>query len=139
MTIRRHNMSHKSSYKAKVISDINITPFVDVVLVLLIIFMVTAPMLKTNIDIELPDSKNTNYNQSQNSLTVTVDEKGLIYIEGKEINPSKFSDRLTSLANKDTVIYINGDKKIPYNNIIELIDKINAVGISNVALSTNAK
>ena len=137
MNIRRYN----TRPKAKIISDINVTPFVDVVLVLLIIFMLTAPMLKTNIDIELPDSKNTNYNQPKNSLTITVDAKGLIYIEDKEIDPNEFSDKLTTLikGNKDTVVYIKGDKKIPYNNIIELIDKINSAGISDVALSANAK
>ena len=135
MSIRRYKP------KAKIISDINVTPFVDVVLVLLIIFMLTAPILKTNIDIELPDSKNANYNQPKNSLTITVDAEGVIYIEDKKIDPNKFSSELTTLikGNKDTVVYIKGDKKIPYNNIIELIDKINSAGISNVALSTNSK
>ena len=107
MSIRRYRP------KAKIISDINITPFVDVVLVLLIIFMLTAPILKTNIDIELPDSKNANYNQPKNSLTITVDAEGVIYIEDKKIDPNKFSSELTTLikGNKDTVVYIKGDKK----------------------------
>ncbi len=132
----------KKNYKSrKSISEINVTPFVDVMLVLLIIFMVTAPLLTAGIKINLPESASILKNEKNDPVTVSMNSKGEIYIQKKKISPESLIKKLTALKgqNKDLKIYIKGDKKLNYGKIMDLMSFINKSGFKKVALVTKLK
>tara|TARA_A100001011_G_scaffold364134_1_gene414610 strand:- start:683 stop:1084 length:402 start_codon:yes stop_codon:yes gene_type:complete len=132
----------KKNYKSrKSISEINVTPFVDVMLVLLIIFMVTAPLLTAGIKINLPESSSVLKNEKNDPVTVSMNSKGEIYIQKKKISPSDLIKKLKALKgqNKDLKIYIKGDKNLNYGKIMDLMSFINKSGFKKVALVTKLK
>ena len=125
----------------KSISEINVTPFVDVMLVLLIIFMVTAPLLTAGIKINLPESASVLKNEKNDPVTVSMNSKGEIYIQKKKISPNDLIKKLIALKgqNKDLKIYIKGDKNLNYGKIMDLMSFINKSGFKKVALVTKLK
>ncbi len=132
----------KKNYKSrKSISEINVTPFVDVMLVLLIIFMVTAPLLTAGIKINLPESASILKNEKNDPVTVSMNSKGEIYIQKKKISPENLIKKLIALKgqNKDLKIYIKGDKNLNYGKIMDLMSFINKSGFKKVALVTKLK
>ena len=132
----------KKNYKSrKSISEINVTPFVDVMLVLLIIFMVTAPLLTAGIKINLPESASVLKNEKNDPVTVSINSKGEIYIQKKKISPNDLIKKLVALRgqNKDLKIYIKGDKNLNYGKIMDLMSFINKSGFKKVALVTKLK
>ena len=132
----------KKNYKSrKSISEINVTPFVDVMLVLLIIFMVTAPLLTAGIKINLPESASVLKNEKNDPVTISMNSKGEIYIQKKKISPDDLIKRLIALKgqNKDLKIYIKGDKNLNYGKIMDLMSFINKSGFKKVALVTKLK
>jgi biopolymer transport protein TolR len=121
-------------------SEINVTPFVDVMLVLLIIFMVTAPLMATGIRINLP---NSNVSQLENKkddepLNVLVDKEGNLYIQKEKVSYSDLSSKLREVTkeNVNTHIYVRGDKHASYGDIIKAISAINESGFTKVGLVT---
>jgi len=132
----------KKKYKyRKSISEINVTPFVDVMLVLLIIFMVTAPLLTAGIKINLPESASVLKNEKNDPVTVSINSKGEIFIQKKKISPNDLIKKLIALKgqNKDLKIYIKGDKNLNYGKIMDLMSFINKSGFKKVALVTKLK
>ena len=131
----------KNYHSRKSISEINVTPFVDVMLVLLIIFMVTAPLLTAGIKINLPESASVLKNEKNDPVTVSMNSKGDIYIQKKKISPDDLIKRLIALKgqNKDLKIYIKGDKNLNYGKIMDLMSFINKSGFKKVALVTKLK
>ena len=132
----------KKNYKSrKSISEINVTPFVDVMLVLLIIFMVTAPLLTAGIKINLPESASVLKNEKNDPVTVSMNSKGEIYIQKKKISSNDLIKKLIALKgqNKDLKIYIKGDKDLNYGKIMDLMSFINKSGFKKVALVTKLK
>ena len=132
----------KKNYKSrKSISEINVTPFVDVMLVLLIIFMVTAPLLTAGIKINLPESASVLKNEKNDPVTVSINSKGEIYIQKKKISPNDLIKKLIALRgqNKDLKVYIKGDKNLNYGKIMDLMSFINRSGFKKVALVTKLK
>ncbi len=132
----------KKNYKSrKSISEINVTPFVDVMLVLLIIFMVTAPLLTAGIKINLPESASVLKNEKNDPVTISMNSKGEIYIQKKKILPNDLIKKLVALRgqNKDLKIYIKGDKNLNYGKIMDLMSFINKSGFKKVALVTKLK
>ncbi len=132
----------KKNYKSrKSISEINVTPFVDVMLVLLIIFMVTAPLLTAGIKINLPESASVLKNEKNDPVTVSMNSKGEIYIQKKKMSPNDLVKKLIALRgqNKDLKIYIKGDKNLNYGKIMDLMSFINKSGFKKVALVTKLK
>ena len=132
----------KKSYKSrKSISEINVTPFVDVMLVLLIIFMVTAPLITAGIKINLTESASVLKNEKNDPVTVSMNSKGEIYIQKKKISPNDLIKKLIALKgqNKDLKIYIKGDKNLNYGKIMDLMSFINKSGFKKVALVTKLK
>ena len=122
-------------------SEINVTPFVDVMLVLLIIFMVTAPLLTAGIKINLPESASVLKNEKNDPVTVSMNSKGEIYIQKKKMSPNDLVKKLIALRgqNKDLKIYIKGDKNLNYGKIMDLMSFINKSGFKKVALVTKLK
>ncbi len=131
----------KNYHSRKSISEINVTPFVDVMLVLLIIFMVTAPLLTAGIKINLPESASVLKNEKNDPVTVSMNSKGEIYIQKKKISPDGLIKKLIALKgqNKDLKIYIKGDKNLNYGKIMDLMSFINKSGFKKVALVTKLK
>ncbi len=132
----------KNKYKTrKTISEINVTPFVDVMLVLLIIFMVTAPLLTSGIKINLPESSSVLKNEKKDPVTVSINSKGEIFMQKKKFSKDQLIQKLRLLKknNKNLKIYIKGDKKLDYGKVMELMNLINSSGFKKVALVTKLK
>ena len=122
-------------------SEINVTPFVDVMLVLLIIFMVTAPLLTSGIKINLPESSSVLKNEKKDPVTVSINSKGEIFIQKKKFSKDQLIKKLSLLKknNQNLKIYIKGDKKLDYGKVMDLMSLINQSGFKKVALVTRLK
>lgn len=127
--------------KRSPISEINVTPFVDVMLVLLIIFMVTAPLLSSGIKINLPESSSILKNEKNEPITISLNAKGKIFINKKVFTKVKLITKLKALekVNKNLKIYVKADKSINYGKVMELMTAINKAGFKKVALVTKLK
>ena len=122
-------------------SEINVTPFVDVMLVLLIIFMVTAPLLSSGIKINLPESSSVLKNEKKDPVTVSINNNGEIFIQKKKFTSQQLIQKLKLLKenNKNLKIYIKGDKNLDYGKVMDLMSLINKSGFTKVALVTKLK
>ena len=132
----------RANYKnKKAMSEINVTPFVDVMLVLLIIFMVTAPLLTAGIKINLPESSSVLKNEKKDPVTVSINSKGEIFIQKKKFSRQQLIQKLTLFKknNQNLKIYIKGDKNLNYGKVMELMNLINRSGFKKVALVTKLK
>ncbi len=125
-------------YRKQQITEINVTPFVDVMLVLLVIFMITAPMLTTGVQVDLPDSKTKPVKGTDEPLAVTVTADGSIYIQDTKVKFDELRAKLKAIVGekKDTRIFVRGDKKIDYGQVMRVIGEINGAGLHKVALIT---
>ena len=125
----------------RTMSEINVTPFVDVMLVLLIIFMVTAPLLTSGIKINLPESSSVLKNEKKDPVTVSINSKGEIFIQKKKFSKDQLINKLSLLKknNQNLKIYIKGDKKLDYGKVMDLMNLINQSGFKKVALVTRLK
>jgi biopolymer transport protein TolR len=119
-------------------SEINVTPFVDVMLVLLIVFMVTAPLLTVGVPIDLPKTKAQSISDSVEPLVVSINGKGEIYIQDTTVELKNLIARLSAITeNKaDTRIYVRGDRTIDYGRVMAVMGRINNAGFTRVALIT---
>ncbi len=119
------------------LSEINVTPLVDVMLVLLVIFMVTAPMLQTGIDVELPETRNVKDVNPEERIVLSISRDGVIYYGSDSINYEAIPERLKRDAKgpKDS-IFLRADKDVKWNYIVSVIDKIRGAGFSEIKLVT---
>jgi len=119
-------------------AQINVTPFVDVMLVLLIVFMVTAPLLTAGVRVDLPESQANTINEPVEPLVVTVDREGAIYIQETRVELAQLVPRLNAITGEkpDTRIYVRGDRAIDYGRVMTVMGRINGAGFSKVALVT---
>jgi biopolymer transport protein TolR len=122
----------------KAMADINMTPFIDVMLVLLIIFMVAAPLLATGVPIDLPHTKASALNIDQKPLSVAIDEKGTIYVMDEPVTLDQLVDKLKAAAKDgfDERIYVRGASDVNYGKIAEVMSLITTAGYKKVALVT---
>ena len=124
--------------RSKPFSDINVTPFVDVMLVLLIIFMVTAPLLTVGVQVDLPETNADTLQSDNEPLEVTIDSSGLIFIQETEIGLSELIPKMKAITENrfDTKIYVRGDETIDYGQIMMVLGELSGSGFSKVALIT---
>ena len=124
--------------KSKPFSEINVTPFVDVMLVLLIIFMVTAPLLTVGVQVDLPESNADSLQSDNEPLELTISKDGNIYIQETEINIKELIPKLIAIADNrlDTKIYVRGDEVINYGKVMRVLGELSGSGFSKVALIT---
>ncbi len=124
--------------KFKPLSEINVTPFVDVMLVLLIIFMVTAPLLTVGVQVDLPESNADTLQSDNEPLEVTIDAEGNIFIQETEITLKELVPKLIAITDNrlDTKIYVRGDEVIDYGRVMKLLGELSGSGFSKVALIT---
>ena len=116
--------------------EINITPFVDVMLVLLIIFMVTAPLLTVGVPVDLPDANAATLPDDNKPIEVTIDQNGAIFIGETEVTLPELVARLRAITEnrRNSRIYVRGDQSLSYGRIMEIIGAINGAGFRRVAL-----
>jgi biopolymer transport protein TolR len=122
-------------------ADINVTPFVDVMLVLLIIFMVTAPLLVTGVPVELPESRANALDQPQEPIEIAIDQSGTTFIDGTQVAPSELPARLEEIAGaqdaaKPRQIMLRGDTSISYGQMMRVMGELNRAGLNSVSLVT---
>lgn len=120
------------------IADINVTPLVDVMLVLLIIFMITAPMLKQGIDVNLPKAKGRSLEETDKiNIVITKDEK--IYVNDKLMSKDGLPDFLITLKDSNPTVILRADKDVPYGLVAEVMGEIKASGIEKIGMVTEPK
>ncbi|MBI3452821.1 MAG: protein TolR [Rhodospirillales bacterium] len=117
-------------------SDINVTPFVDVMLVLLVIFMVTAPLLTAGVEVDLPKTKAAQATGQDEPLVVSVNAAGKVYLQETEFELDALVERLRAITqNKpDQRVFVRGDRSISYGRVMEVMGTISAAGFTKVAL-----
>jgi len=124
-------------------SEINVTPMVDVMLVLLIIFMVSAPLLTVGVPIDLPQTQAKSLDQDKEPLTVTVNTKGEVYLQNSEIKLDELVTKLQAITQarggNDERIYVRGDRKVDYGTVMRVMGRLSAAGFRRVALVTEVE
>ena len=117
-------------------SEINVTPFVDVMLVLLIIFMVTAPLLTVGVQVDLPETSADSLPEENEPLTLTINSKGEVFIQETKIEFDNLIKKILAVSKNrtDTRIYVRGDKTINYGRVLEVMGKLSGSGFTKVAL-----
>ena len=120
----------------KLMSNINVTPLVDVMLVLLIVFMITAPMLTVGVQVDLPQSKANQLNSDADPLIITMNKNREIFIQDAVVSPEDLIPRLKAISkvNSKTRIFVRGDNLLPYGEVIVIMGKIQSAGYEKVAL-----
>ena len=122
--------------RRRVMSEINVTPMVDVMLVLLIIFMVTAPLLTVGVPIELPKSEAKQLEGDKEPLTISVDPEGKIFLQDTELQIDEIVPKLTAIAKNgyDERIFVRGDRRVNYGVVMRVMGTISAAGFRRIAL-----
>jgi TolR protein len=122
------------------LADINVTPMVDVMLVLLIIFMVAAPLMMVGVPVELPKTAAARISQPKKPVIVTVNREGRLFVADQEVDPSAFAARLAELraADPDAIVYVRGDRGIPYGRVMEVMGRVGQAGFSRISLISEA-
>ena len=131
-----YNRINKIHKKNKIMSQINVTPFVDVMLVLLIVFMITAPLLTVGVSVDLPKTKASQLNSKGDPIVVSIKKNGELFIQERKIDSLQLLPRLKAISsgNKNLRIYVRGDKNVPYGIVLDTIAKIKSSGFKKVAL-----
>jgi biopolymer transport protein TolR len=127
-----------------IMSEINVTPFVDVMLVLLIVFMVSAPLLTVGVPIDLPQSQAKALEQNNEPLTISIDVDGKVYLQNNEIKLDDLVPKLKAVidargGNPNDLIYVRGDKKVDYGTMMRVMGRISGAGYHRVALVTEVE
>jgi biopolymer transport protein TolR len=122
-------------------AEINVTPLVDVMLVLLIVFMISAPLLTVGVPLDLPQSQAKSLDQDREPLTLSVNDKGQVFLQNTEIKIEELIDKLKAVAKAgvDERIYVRGDKKVDYGTVMRVMGRLSAAGFRKVALVTEVE
>ena len=124
-------------------AEINVTPMVDVMLMLLIIFMVSAPLLTVGVPIDLPQTKAKSLDQDKEPLTISVNTKGEVWLQNSEIKIDELVAKLQAVTRErggqDERIYVRGDKKVDYGTVMRVMGRLSAAGFRRVALVTEVE
>ncbi|MGN6311626.1 MAG: protein TolR [Xanthobacteraceae bacterium] len=129
--------------RAAPMADINVTPMVDVMLVLLIIFMVSAPLLTVGVPLDLPQTQAKSLDQDKNPLTLSVNLKGQVFLNDTEIAVDELVPKLKAItearAGLDERIFVRGDKKVDYGTVMKVMGRLSSAGFRRVALVTEVE
>ena len=128
------NNNRTGRNKAKPINDINITPLVDVMLVLLIVFMVSAPLISVGVNISLPKTDARTLKGSDKVVTVSIKQNGQLYIQNTKVGNKKLITKLKAIAKYNNTIYVRADGQIKYNKVMWIMGRLNRAGFKQVVL-----
>jgi biopolymer transport protein TolR len=133
-------IGRRKHHRRRVMSEINVTPMVDVMLVLLIIFMVSAPLLTVGVPIDLPQSQAKSLDQDKEPLTVSVNDKGQIFLQNSEIAVDDLIPKMQAVAQArggtEARVYVRGDRKVDYGTMMRVMGRLSSAGFHRVALVT---
>jgi len=141
VTLQRPSDRSRRRHRTTLMREINVTPMVDVMLVLLVIFMVTAPLLTVGVQVDLPKTKAAVLQGQDEPLAITVDAKGRIFLQDTEIDINGLVPRLHAITsnNPNARIFVRGDAAIPYGRVMEVMGLVNEAGYRKVALVTEQR
>ncbi|MFH1703941.1 MAG: biopolymer transporter ExbD [Nitrospirota bacterium] len=128
----------KSNRHREVLSEINVTPFVDVMLVLLVIFMVTAPLLQQGVDVNLPKAKGRDL-PSEERITLVIKKEGRIYMNETPVSLEEMRNKLEAISKLNPNVYLKADRGVPYGFVVEVIGEIKDSGIEKLGIVTEPK
>ncbi len=131
-------MGFTRKHKQNLVADINVTPLVDVMLVLLIIFMVTAPMMTQGVDVDLPETTSASLQQEKEPLVITINQQGEIYLNRVKCDSSLLKQQLTVMTrtDKNRAVYLKADKQVPYGLVVSVMADIKAAGLNKLGMVT---
>ena len=134
MASRRRGRMHR-----RAMSEINVTPFVDVMLVLLIVFMVTAPLLTVGVPVDLPKTKAPALGQDREPLSITVRRDGVIFLQKEQVPEAALVDKLTAIASNgyNQRIFVRGDTQANYGKVMQVMGLLAASGFTHIGLVTD--
>ncbi|MEC9346030.1 MAG: biopolymer transporter ExbD [Pseudomonadota bacterium] len=140
MTLPGGKRSGTRRHRYEPMSQINVTPFVDVMLVLLVVFMIAAPLLSVGVPVELPRAVAPTLQGLDEPLAITLDKEGRIYLQEKEVPLGELVPKLIAITgtSQDRRIFVRGDRSINYGRVMEVMGTINAAGFTRVALVAQA-
>ena len=126
------------SHSDRLMSDINVTPFVDVMLVLLVIFMVTAPMMMQGVDVALPETTSEPLIAKKENLIITINKENQIYINDYQVALDFLQEKLIKIfeGREDREVYLRADKDIPYGVVVRVMSEIKGAGIEQLGMVT---
>ena len=139
-----HLPSNRGRGRRAPMAEINVTPLVDVMLVLLIIFMVTAPLLTAGVPVDLPESRAKALDQEQKPVQIAIDDKGQVFLDDEPVDDAGLSGMLEQVAarkgadGKPPQIYLRADQGLGYGKVMRVMGELNRAGLNSVALLTNA-
>lgn len=124
--------------RKKLVSEINVTPMVDVMLVLLIIFMITAPMMTEGVDIDLPETTSKALRQNEKPLVVSIQKDQKIFLDGKPVSEKLLLQELTRLPEtmKEESVFLKADKEVPYGFVVNIMAGIKTAGFNKLGMIT---
>jgi biopolymer transport protein TolR len=141
--IASSSSGHRRRRRHGVMSEINVTPMVDVMLVLLIIFMVSAPLLTVGVPIDLPQSQAKSIDADKQPLTVSVNDRGQVFLQETEIPVEELVTKLKAVTESrggmEERIYVRGDKKVDYGTVMKVMGRLSSAGFRRVALVTEVE
>ena len=126
--------------RGRPMSEINVTPFVDVMLVLLIVFMVTAPLLTVGVPVDLPQTRAKSLGEDREPLAVSIDKGGTIFLQNTQVGIDELVPKLMAISNNgyNQRIFVRGDKTVDYGKVMEVMGLLNAAGFTRIGLVTDA-
>ena len=128
----------KFNKERTVLSEINVTPFVDVMLVLLVIFMVTAPLLQQGIDVNLPKAKGKDL-PPEERITLVIKREGVIFLNDNPVSLSEMRKKLEAISKLNPNVFLKADKSVPYGFVVEVMSEIKEAGIEKLSMITEPK
>ena len=140
MAMGLHSSRRGRSSRRAPMAEINVTPLVDVMLVLLIIFMVTAPLLAGGVPVELPDSRANALDQQPDQVTISIDRDGFIYIDDGLVEEGGFATALANIrqsGGKPPLITLRADRSLDYGRVMAVMGELNRTGFHSISLVTN--
>ncbi|MEN9932578.1 MAG: protein TolR [Pseudomonadota bacterium] len=132
----------KGGGRRQPMAEINVTPLVDVMLVLLIIFMVTAPLLVSGVPVDLPDAKAQSLPQDNTPIQISLNGQGEVFIDQLAVAPAALGAKLTALRqarSDDARVYVRADRGLDYGRVMQVVGEVNAAGFKKVALVTDGQ
>ena len=134
-------LSHPKHKRRRLMAEINVVPYIDVMLVLLVIFMVTAPLLTQGVKVELPQTNAAALaDQERETLVVTVDRRGQLFLDDRAIAPGALATKVAAILRlrPDTPIYVRGDRNVAYNEVVRTMALLQTAGAKQIGLVTQA-
>ncbi|MBZ0154979.1 MAG: protein TolR [Alphaproteobacteria bacterium] len=128
----------KVSRKRTALSEINVTPLVDVMLVLLIIFMVTAPLLQQGVDVNLPKAKGKDL-PPEERISIVIKKGGVLYLNDNPLPMAELTKKLSAVSQRNPNVFLKADKEVPYGLVVEVMGEIKEAGIEKLGMITEPK